>query len=79
MNETQSGADFRIFDGQNLGAFASNHSFRGDSFGYLWRRFTVDQRVEQSRSLVGHSFKIVSDAGERYLNAITDHRIIIDA
>jgi hypothetical protein len=76
LNVPQSGADLRVFDSEDLGAFTSDDSLWRNPLGYFGTRFPIDQTVQQSGCLVGHSLKIVADARERDLDAVTNDRTI---
>ena len=51
----------------------------GIRLGILRRKLAINQAVKQSRRFVCHSFEIVSNAGQRYLYAIANDWIVIDA
>ena len=71
--------DVRIFDGEDVGALSCYNSLWRDSFWANWRRLAIHETIEQSCGLVCHAFEIVSNAGKRYLHAIANYRVVVDA
>src|SRR5215469_14181560 len=66
LDVSECGADLRVFHGEDLCTLASHNALWGDPLRRLWWALAINQSVEESRRLVGHTFEIVPDAGQRH-------------